>query len=152
MKRRAAAYNYPFEAWAANEYPKQDRATVIDAVSALANCTDNVSRQLLSSSIIDVFDKNDEVEFAELLNDWARSNEEYRKQSSRPNQSSEPEASSLEDTQSSDNESQQTLKDRISRSDESNDTESNSDSVGHNLNSLSLSNSESNTESGEHTQ
>jgi len=151
LKRRAEAFDFPFDAWAANEYPKQDRATVIDAVRALANCTDNVSRQLLSSAIIDVFNANDEVEFAELLNNWARSNEEYRKQSSLPNQSAESKPTSLEDTQLNDGESQQTLEEKINTNGEDSQRDSTSGNADYNLSALSLTKSDSNAESGEET-
>lgn len=150
LKRRAEAFDYPFEAWAANKYPKQVPATVIDAVSTLANCTDNVSRQLLSSAIIDVFEANDEGELAELLNNWAQSNEEYKKQSSSPSQSTESDQSALPDHESSSRQSQQTLDDKISpdnRADQGNSK--NNDSSGRSLSSLSLAESEANGDTSE---
>jgi len=150
LKRRAEAFDYPFEAWAANKYPKQVPATVIDAVSTLANCTDNVSRQLLSSAIIDVFEANDEGELAELLNNWAQSNEEYKKQSSSPGQSPESDQSALADHESSSKQSQQTLDDKISpdnRTDQ--DNSKNGNSAGHSLSSLSLAESETNADTSE---
>ena len=150
LKRRAEAFDYPFEAWAANKYPKQVPATVIDAVSTLANCTDNVSRQLLSSAIIDVFEANDEGELAELLNNWAQSNEEYKKQSSSPGRSIESDQSALADHESSSKQNQQTLDDKISPDNRTaQDNSKNGDSAGRSLSSLSLAESETTADTSE---
>jgi len=150
LKRRAEAFDYPFEAWAANKYPKQVPATVIDAVSTLANCTDNVSRQLLSSAIIDVFEANDEGELAELLNNWAQSNEEYKKQSSSPGRSIESDQSALADHESSSKQNQQTLDDKISPDNRTaQENSENSDSAGRSLSSLSLAESETTADTSE---
>jgi bacterioferritin (cytochrome b1) len=150
LKRRAEAFEYPFEVWAANKYPKQDRATVIDAVSALANCTDNVSRQLLSSVIADVFEQNDEEHLADLLNNWAQSNEEYKKQSSQPNKNSKNEAFALTDEEQNNGQSHQTLDEEINHSDRADQTSSNSDdSDGHSLSPLSLVESEADGDTSE---
>jgi hypothetical protein len=150
LKRRAEAFDYPFEAWAANKYPKQDRATVIDAVSALANCTDNVSRQLLSSVIADVFKRNDEEDLADLLNNWAHSNEEYKKHSSRPKQSTKNQPSPLEAEEETNKQSQQTLDGEINRNDSTAQRSSNSDdSDGHNLSPLSLVESKADADTSE---
>ena len=150
LKRRAEAFDYPFEAWAANKYPKQDRATVIDAVSALANCTDNVSRQLLSSVIADVFKRNDEEDLADLLNNWAHSNEEYKKHSSRPNQNTKNQSLPLEAEEERNKQTQQTLDEEINRNDSTAQTSSNSDdSDGHNLSPLSLVESEGDADTSE---
>jgi hypothetical protein len=150
LKRRAESFNFPFEAWAANKYPKQDRATVIDAVSALANCTDNVSRQLLSSAIADVFEQNDEEHLAELLSNWAQSNEEYKKHSSQPQQSSDDRGLSLENEESNNHQSQRTLADEINRNDGTEQESSNSDdSEVQELTPLSLAESDVDTDTSE---
>jgi bacterioferritin (cytochrome b1) len=150
LKRRAEAFEYPFEVWAANKYPKQDRATVIDAVSALANCTDNVSRQLLSSVIADVFEQNDEEHLADLLSNWAQSNEEYKKQSSQPNQHAGNQTLPLGAEDEKEEQSQQTLNEEDSRSDTTTQTSSNSgNSDGTNLSPLSLVESEADADTSE---
>jgi bacterioferritin (cytochrome b1) len=150
LKRRAEAFDYPFEAWAANKYPKQDRATVIDAVSTLANCTDNVSRQLLSSVIADVFEQNDEEHLADLLSNWAQSNEEYKKQSSQPNQKAKNQTLPLEAEEEKKKQSQQTLNEEGSHSDRTAQTSSNNaDSGGNNLSRLSIVESEADADASE---
>jgi hypothetical protein len=150
LKRRAEAFDYPFEAWAANKYPKQDRATVIDAVSTLANCTDNVSRQLLSSVIADVFEQNDEGHLADLLSNWAQSNEEYKKQSSQPNQKTKNQTLPLEAEEEKKKQSQQTLNEEGSHSDRTAQTSSNNaDSGGNNLSPLSIVESEADADASE---
>jgi hypothetical protein len=139
LKRRAEAFDFPFEAWAADKYPKQGPATVIDAVSTIANCTDNVSRQLLSSAIIDVFEANDEAELAELLNNWAQSDGEYRKQSSLPEQPAEDERSHYIESETTQTQDQQTLDDRSTRNDTSETASTgNSDAADYDLSSLSV--------------
>ena len=150
LKRRAEAFDFPFDAWAANEYPKQDRATVIDAVRALANCTDNISRQLLSSVIADVFERNDEEELAELLNNWAQSNEEYKKESSQPHQISKDQEPALADREKNDRQNQRTLADELNGNDVITETSSNSDnSESHNLSPLSLADTDVDAEMSE---
>jgi hypothetical protein len=141
LVRRAEAFDFPFEDWAGDGSPDRGPATLIDAVSALANCSDNVSRQLLSSAIIDVFEANDEPELASFLNNWAQSNNEYRKQSSLPNQSADEKQPLFTESES---ENQETLDERLNRNDTSDQTGSMSpESNGNNLSSLSLADSES---------
>lgn len=143
LVRRAEAFDFPFEDWAADSSPDRGPATIIDAVSALANCSDNVSRQLLSSAIIDVFEANDEPELASFLNNWAQSNNEYRKQSSLPNQSADGKQPLFTESESV-NQNQETLDERLNRNDSSDQTGSSSpESNGNNLSSLSLADSES---------
>ena len=150
LVRRAEAFEFPFDAWAANRYPKQGPATIIDAVSTIANCSDNVSRQLLSRAIIDVFEANDEVELADLLNDWAQSNREYKKQSSLPTQSSDSTQPLFTESEATNNQNQETLDVRLNRNETSDQTDSSSpESNGDNLKSLSLSESESSNKSCE---
>jgi len=143
LVRRAEAFDFPFEDWAGDGSPDRGPATLIDAVSALANCSDNVSRQLLSSAIIDVFEANDEPELASFLNDWAQSNNEYRKQSSLPNQSADEKQPLFTESESV-NQNQETLDERLNENDTSDQTGSMSpESNGNNLSSLSLADSES---------
>ena len=123
---------------------------MIDAVSALANCTDNVSRQLLSSVIADVFKRNDEEDLADLLNNWAHSNEEYKKHSSRPNQNTKNQSLPLEAEEERNKQTQQTLDEEINRNDSTAQTSSNSDdSDGHNLSPLSLVESKADADTSE---
>jgi hypothetical protein len=144
LVRRAEAFDFPFEAWAADRYPKQGPATIIDAVSTIANCSDNVSRQLLSSAIIDVFEANDEGELADLLNHWAQSNGEYKKQSSLPTQPTDSTQPLFTESEAAKKQNQETLDERLNQNDTSDQIDPNSpESNGNNLSSLSLAESES---------
>jgi hypothetical protein len=67
MKQRAEAFRFPFEHWADTKRPRSDTVAVIEAVDVLAGATENVSPQLLSRTISEVFQRNDEPALAELL-------------------------------------------------------------------------------------
>lgn len=70
MRRRAEAFQFPFEIWADTKRPRQGGTAVIEAVDVLAGATENVSRQLVSRVLADLFASNDEPDFAALLRDW----------------------------------------------------------------------------------
>jgi hypothetical protein len=70
MKRRAEAFEFPFEQWGDTKRPRQDAAAAIEAVDVLAGATDNVSRQLLSTAIAEIFESHDEAAVAKLLQQW----------------------------------------------------------------------------------
>lgn len=67
MRKRAEAFQFPFERWADPKESREDPATIIAAVDALANESNNRSRQRLSRNIADVYEKNDEQSSADLL-------------------------------------------------------------------------------------
>lgn len=71
MRRRADAFQFPFDVWADTKRPRQGATAVIEAVDVLAGATDNVSRQLVSRVLADLFENNDEPDLASLLRDWA---------------------------------------------------------------------------------
>ncbi|WP_267164422.1 hypothetical protein [Halovenus salina] len=73
MRQRGEAFGFPFEKWADREESREDPAAIIAAVDALADKSNNLSRQLLSRNIADVYEKNDEQSSADLLRAYAKS-------------------------------------------------------------------------------
>lgn len=73
MRRRGEAFQFPFESWADREQSREDPSAIIAAVDALAAETNNLSRQLLSRNIANVYESNDEEVVAEMLRAWAGS-------------------------------------------------------------------------------
>jgi len=67
MKRRAEAFCFPFGHWADTKREHNDVLGVVESVDVLATQTDNVSRQLVSKAIAEVFETNDEQELAAYL-------------------------------------------------------------------------------------
>jgi len=67
MKRRAEAFCFPFGSWADTKREHNDLLGVVEAVDVLAMQTDNVSRQLVSKAVAEVFETNDEQELAASL-------------------------------------------------------------------------------------
>jgi hypothetical protein len=106
---------------------------------------------LLSSVISDVFEQNDEGHLADLLSNWAQSNEEYKKQSSQPNQKAKNQTLPLEaKEEKKKKQSQQTLNEEGSHSDRTAQTSSNNaDSGGNNLSPLSIVESEADADASE---
>ena len=77
MQRRAQAFQFPFEQWAAAGRPKRDSAAVIEALEVLAGTTENVSRQLVTEAVTDVYSANDEQGLAEILTEWLSADDPY---------------------------------------------------------------------------
>lgn len=75
MQRRARAFQFPFEDWAATSRPRHDEAAAIEAVSIFAATTDNVSRRLAAEPLVEVLERNDERELATLLRQYLLSEE-----------------------------------------------------------------------------
>ena len=73
MRRRGEAFQFPFERWADREQSREDPSAIIAAVDALADETNNLSRQLLSRNIANVYESNDEQVLADMLRAWAKS-------------------------------------------------------------------------------
>lgn len=73
MRQRGEAFQFPFEQWADREESREDPAAIIAAVDALADESNNLSRQLLSRNIAGVYEKNDEQSSADLLRAYAES-------------------------------------------------------------------------------
>jgi hypothetical protein len=73
MRRRGDAFQFPFERWADREQSREDPSTIIAAVDALADETNNLSRQHLSRNIASVYENNDEQMLADMLKASAKS-------------------------------------------------------------------------------
>ena len=73
MRQRGEAFGFPFGKWADREESREDPAAIIAAVDALADESNNLSRQLLSRNIAGVYEANDEQSSADLLRAYAES-------------------------------------------------------------------------------
>jgi hypothetical protein len=73
MRRRGEAFQFPFGQWADREQSREDPSAIIAAVDALADETNNLSRQLLSRNVASVYESNDEQVLADMLRAWAKS-------------------------------------------------------------------------------
>jgi DNA-binding transcriptional ArsR family regulator len=73
MRRRGEAFQFPFGQWADREQSREDPSAIIAAVDALADETNNLSRQLLSRNVAKVYESNDEQVLADMLRAWAKS-------------------------------------------------------------------------------
>jgi 3-methyladenine DNA glycosylase AlkC len=73
MRQRGEAFRFPFGQWVDREQSREDPSAIIAAVDALADETNNLSRQLLSRNIADVYESNDEQVLADMLRAWAKS-------------------------------------------------------------------------------
>ena len=73
MRRRGEAFQFPFGRWADREESREDPSAIIASVDALASETNNLSRQLLSRNIANVYESNDEQLLADMLRAWAES-------------------------------------------------------------------------------
>lgn len=75
MRRRAKAFQFPFEQWVDREESREDPTAIIVAVDALADESNNLSRQMVSRNIAGVYEANDEQSSADLLRAYAESND-----------------------------------------------------------------------------
>jgi DNA-binding transcriptional ArsR family regulator len=73
MRRRGEAFQFPFGQWVDQEQSREDPSAIIAAVDALADESNNLSRQLLSRNIASVYESNDEQLLADMLRAWAKS-------------------------------------------------------------------------------
>jgi hypothetical protein len=73
MRQRGEAFQFPFGKWVDREQSREDPSAIIAAVDALADESNNLSRQLLSRKIASVYESNDEQMLADMLRAWAKS-------------------------------------------------------------------------------
>jgi hypothetical protein len=71
MRRRAQAFQFPFERWADTTRQRDSAAAAVEAVSVVAGATDSVSRRLVAQSLGEMLERNDERDLAAILEQYA---------------------------------------------------------------------------------
>lgn len=67
MRRRAEAFQFPFQRWAKPNRSRYNGMAIIKAVNVFAAATDNVSPRHVANPLVELLDRNSEQELATLL-------------------------------------------------------------------------------------
>lgn len=80
MRYRASAYQFPWEQWADEQTPSSDTARLVKAVDLIVKSTDTVSRQMLASTLIELFEQHEELDLVEAIAAWTDYGQQDRTQ------------------------------------------------------------------------